>query len=192
MYRVPQQLLGRSKSAVVKTPCDPSEMITRWQKVRLGGMKTVEFMEECEVDGKPGVMMEDLSTNNFVYVSPNTVRNGNGKNEPEDYLLNNKIDSIANFDELLQEMEKLYHYSCCAAIEINYDAIFFGVEKGNSNPSVTYKLVDLDLMCMNLTINECQSNKQQIKQALEHFVEFFVSNQANAKSYKTQINTMKF
>ena len=197
MYRVPQQFSGRSESAVVKTSRylksqDIIDYIDKYNLVKQFGMNTVSFMEKCEVDGNPAVMMEDLSTVDFVYVSPNTVRHGDSDNEPEKYLLNNKIQSIANFDELLGDMRDLYNKAFSARIETNCDAIFFVFEKNNSNPKVSYKLVDLDVMSTKVALKELPRNQYEIKESLMIFVDRFVSDQRKVELYKYKIDNMKF
>ena len=67
---------------------------------------SLAFYEECHVDGQPAILMEDLFTDEMVYVSPNSVRNGYLNNVPEAYLLQNKLTDIFASQTKLRQVKK--------------------------------------------------------------------------------------
>lgn len=77
MYKYNKPLVPSGLSAVVKISrlINPSNAINNHDLVRHAGLMHLAFYEECRVDGKPAMLMENLFTDNKVYVSPNSVRN---------------------------------------------------------------------------------------------------------------------
>jgi hypothetical protein len=142
-------------------------------------------LEECRFDGKPAFLIEDLFTDKMVYVSPNSVRNRCFSNQPEDYLLNNKLNDIANIYSLLIQLRDLVNCTDGKGIGLDMDMISFGVEKGNKDSEVCYKLVDIDSMIYDCsrsyTLHEY--NVSEAKLAIQIFVDFFVKRAWQNKCY---------
>ena len=98
VYRYNKPLQPSGLSAVVKVSKigTPKFAIQNYELLRHTGLMNLAFFEECLVDGKPAILMENLFTDEKVYVSPNSVRNGHETNLPEAYLLANKLNDICN------------------------------------------------------------------------------------------------
>lgn len=178
VYKYNKLLVPSGLSAVVKISrlINPSNAINNYDLVRHAGLMHLAFYEECRVDGKPAMLMEDLFTENKVYVSPNSVRNGYVDNLPEAYLLNNKLNGIVNMDSLLMQMRDIVNCTNGNGIGLDMDMISFGVQRGNNDSEVSYKLVDLDSMLHDdySRYKLRESNTIAAKEAIGLFVKYFV------------------
>lgn len=178
VYRVLKEESGYTLSAVVKSGiCNPEKVRENYNALKHCAVLCLAFMEECRLDDKPAILMEDLSTDDVVYVSPNSVRNGYRDNAPESYLLNHKISDIANFDNIIEQLQDLVYCTGCKGVELSMDTIFFGVNRGESAPRLSYKIVDIDGMIVDPTCDKSHLkdyNAKEIKFALQLFIEYFV------------------
>lgn len=192
VYKYNKLLVPSGLSAVVKISrlINPSNAINNYDLVRHAGLMHLAFYEECRVDGKPAMLMENLFTENKVYVSPNSVRNGYVDNLPEAYLLNNKLNGIANMDSLLMQMRDIVNCTNGNGIGLDMDMISFGVQRGNKDSEVSYKLVDLDSMLHDdySRYKLRESNTIAAKEAIWLFVKHFVENDAVQQILYQQIN----
>ena len=192
VYKYNKLLVPSGLSAVVKISrlINPSNAINNYDLVRHAGLMHLAFYEECRVDGKPAMLMENLFTENKVYVSPNSVRNGYVDNLPEAYLLNNKLNGIANMDSLLMQMRDIVNCTNGNGIGLDMDMISFGVQRGNNDSEVSYKLVDLDSMLHDdySRYKLRESNTIAAKEAIWLFVKHFVENDAVQQKLYQQIN----
>lgn len=192
VYKYNKLLVPSGLSAVVKISrlINPSNAIYNYDLVRHAGLMHLAFYEECRVDGKPAMLMENLFTENKVYVSPNSVRNGYVDNLPEAYLLNNKLNGIANMDSLLMQMRDIVNCTNGNGIGLDMDMISFGVQRGNNDSEVSYKLVDLDSMLHDdySRYKLRESNTIAAKEAIWLFVKHFVENDAVQQNLYQQIN----
>lgn len=192
VYKYNKLLVPSGLSAVVKISrlINPSNAINNYDLVRHAGLMHLAFYEECRVDGKPAMLMENLFTENKVYVSPNSVRNGYVDNLPEAYLLNNKLNGIANMDSLLMQMRDIVNCTNGNGIGLDMDMISFGVQRGNNDSEVSYKLVDLDSMLQDdySRYKLRESNTIAAKEAIWLFVKHFVENDAVQQKLYQQIN----
>lgn len=136
---------------------------------------TIAFAEPCNVEGKSAVIMLDLNAGDEIWVSPNTVRNGH-HSEAEDFLMANKIEDIANIDNLLAMMRDAAWCTNGKGIGLDMDMIFFGMKKGASCPTVRYLLVDVDAMQSDssMAYELMYSNTIEAKEAITLFVRYFV------------------
>lgn len=190
VYRVPTELSGLPIPAVVKTcRLGVKRVLDNYEAVCKCGVNTLCFMQECVLDGYPALLMEDLFTEEKVFVSPNSIRNGHLDNEPENYLQSHKITSISNYDILLLQLSDLVTCASNKGIELLVDTIFFGVERNALSPSLTYKIVDLDGMIISLEYGNQvrETNVVEIKWALSIFIESYVSDRTVAAHYIQQL-----
>lgn len=144
-------------------------------KLKHAGLLTIAFADPCSVEGKPAVIMHDLNAEDEIWVSPNTVRNIH-HSVAEDYLLANKIDDIANMDNLLYMMRDIATCTNGKGIGLDMDMVFFGMQKGESCPSVSCRLVDIDGMQSNpsMAYELRNVNTLAAKEAITFFVKYFV------------------
>ena len=144
VFKYNKPLMSSGLTAVVKVSKMgiPRNAVHNYDLLRHAGVRNLAFYEECCVDGKPAILMEDLFNDEWVYVSPNSVRNGYGDNLPEVYLLQNKLNDIPNMDSLLMQMRDLAFCTKGNGIGLDMDMISFGVQRGNKDSDVYYKLVD--------------------------------------------------
>lgn len=178
VYKYKKPLIPSGLSAVVKI-CrmgSPKCALKNYDLIKHAGLMHLAFMEECNVDVKPALLMEDLFTDKYVYVSPNSVRNGYDTNLPEAYLLQNKLKDIPNMDSVLLQMRDVV---CCTngnGIGLDMDMISFGVQKGNTDSDVFYKLVDIDAMLQDDYSRHklYDANVCAAKEALSLFIRYFV------------------
>ena len=103
VFKYNKPLIPSGLTAVVKVSKRgfSRNAVHNYDLLRHAGVRNLAFYEECRVDGAPAIMMEDLFNDEWVYVSPNSVKNGYGDNLPEAYLLQNKLNDIPNMDLLL-------------------------------------------------------------------------------------------
>lgn len=192
VYKYNKLLVPSGLSAVVKISrlINPSNAINNYDLVKHAGLMHLAFYEECRVDGKPAMLMENLFTENKVYVSPNSVRNGYVDNLPEAYLLNNKLNGIANMDSLLMQMRDVVNCTNGNGIGLDMDMISFGVQRGNKDSDVSYKLVDIDAMLHDdySRYKLREPNTIAAKEAIWLFVKHFVENDAVQQKLYQQIN----
>ena len=178
VYKYNKPLVPSGLAAVVKMSrlIYPSNAIKNYDLVKHAGLMHLAFYEECRVDGKPAMLMEDLFTENKVYVSPNSVRNGYVDNLPESYLLNNKLNGIANMGSLLMQMRDVVNCTNGNGIGLDMDMISFGVQRGNKNSDVSYKLVDIDAMLHDdySRYKLREPNTIAAKEAIGLFVKYFI------------------
>lgn len=168
--------------------------IENYDLVRQTGVMYLAFYEECRVDGQPAILMEDLFTEEMVYVSPNSVRNGYTDNLPEAYLLQNKLTNIANMDYLLAQMRELAMCTSGKGIGLDMDMISFGVKKGVKQPDMSYKLVDIDVM-LHSDIMCYKLNKDNVlgaQEALERFVDYFIETNEEKQKLIQQIREFRW
>lgn len=201
-----------SKNAVVKTCRRTNDVLALYELVKKTGLPTVSFMGKCLLDGEDALLMEDLAADDMVWVSPNTIKqmydlDGRSKmlcelsgqtycpkqkSESESYLLENKIDTINNLSEVLEEISNISKISSQNGIELKFDTAFFGIRKNCSNPDVKIKIVDIDGIIIIEDDDQKESlsnyNKIELLDALEKFIEYFVS---NPQVYLSQIRQYK-
>lgn len=103
VYKYTKPVMSSGLSAVVKISHigSPEYALKNYDLIKHAGLMHLAFMEECRVDGYPALLMGNLFTDEHVFVSPNSVRNGNTNNLPESYLLQNKLNDIPNMDYVL-------------------------------------------------------------------------------------------
>lgn len=175
-YNKPLEPSGLYAVVKVSKGLHPRNAMRNYGMLRHAGVRNLAFYDECRVDGKPAMLMEDLFNEEWVYVSPNSVRNGYGSNQPEAYLLQNKLNDIANMDSLLALMRDLAFSTNGNGIGLDMDMISFGVQRGNENSDVYYKLVDIDAMLQD-DMSRYQiydTNVIAAKEALMLFIYYFV------------------
>lgn len=177
VYRYSKPYGNGGLPAVVKIGRDnlPYFYQKNLELLKHAGLLTIAFAEPCSVEGNPAVIMYDLNAGDEVFVSPNTVRN-NCRSEAEDYLLANKIDDIANFDNLLALMRDIVTCTNGKGIGFDMDMVFFGMKKGESCPSVYYRFVDVDsMLCEPTKAYQLRDNNIiSAKEALTLFIKYFV------------------
>lgn len=144
-------------------------------KLKHAGLMTIAFADPCYVDGKSAVIMLDLNAGDEMWVSPNTVRNGH-HSDAEEYLMANKIEDIANIDNLLAMMRDAAWCTNGKGICLDMDMVFFGMKKDESCPAVRYLLVDVDAMQSDpsMAYQLKESNTIAAKEAITLFVRYFV------------------
>jgi len=178
VYKYTKPLIPSGLSAVVKISRTrlPKYAIQNYDRVKHAGLMHLAFMEECSVEGKPALLMENLFTDKKVFVSPNSVRNGHVDNIPEAYLLQNKLNDIHNMESILMQMRDVVQCTNGNGIGLDMDMISFGVDKGNKDSDVSYKLVDIDAMLYDdySRYKLYESNVIEAKHAITLFVEYFV------------------
>ena len=196
VYKYNKPLPQSGLNAVVKVSnrLMPQKVLESYAYLKQAGVMTLAFLEECRVDGLPAILMEDLFTDKMVYVSPNSVRNRYFSNLPEKYLLNNKLNDIANIDSLLVQLRDLVNCTDGKGIGLDMDMISFGVEKDNKDSEVYYKLVDIDGMLYDsaccFTLHEC--NTLGAKEALRIFVDFFIETSLAKQRLLQKIDSYKW
>jgi len=148
VYKYTKPLMSCGLSAVVKISRigSPKYALANYDRIKHAGLMHLAFMEECRVDGKPALLMEDLYTDNQVFVSPNSVNHGFVKNLPEAYLLQNKLNDILNMEYVLLQMRDIAQCTNGNGIGLDMDMISFGVQRGNKDSEVSYKIVDIEGM----------------------------------------------
>lgn len=178
VFKYNKPITQNKLTAVVKVSgrLNLKKAIENYDLINQTGVMSLAFYEECHVDGQPAILMEDLFTDEMVYVSPNSVRNGYLNNVPEAYLLQNKLTDIANMGCLLEQMRNLVICTDGKGIGLDMDMISFGVKKGEKVPEVSYKLVDIDGMLHDdsMRYKLYEENVLSAQEALERFVEYFV------------------
>ncbi len=144
-------------------------------KLKHAGLMTIAFADPCNVEGKPAVIMLDLNAGDEIWVSPNTVRNGH-HSEAEDYIIDHKIEDIANMDDLLAMMRDIAWCTNSKGIGLDMDMIFFGMKKDENIPLVRYCLVGIDAMLSDpsMAYELKESNTIAAKEAITLFVQYFV------------------
>lgn len=173
--------LYKGLSMVVKVIPNPQFSIDNLNMLSSTGCMKV-FAELCDVEGKKAILMENLFTDEMVYVFPNTYRGRWRECAPELYLYNNKIKSIANMDSLLCQVRDFVHACDSKGIELLIDMLSFGVPKGEPIPEVSYKVVDVDGMMQDDShiFKLTNENIGEAKWALRIFVEYCVEDSAQA------------
>ena len=168
-------------SMVVKETTNPQVTINNLNMLTSTGCMKV-LAELCDVDGKKAILMENLFTDDMVYVFPNTYRGNWKKCAPELYLYNNKIKGIANMDSLICQVRDFAHACDSKGIELLIDMLSFGVPKGDEVPEVSYKVVDVDGMGQDdaRIFKLTKENIGEAKWALRIFVEYCVEDSAQA------------
>lgn len=171
----------RCLDMVVKETSQPHVTIANLDMLSSTGCMKV-FAELCDVEGKKAILMENLFTDDIVFVFPNTYRGKWQKCAPELYLYNNKIKGIANMDSLLCQVRDFAHDCDSKGIELLIDMLSFGVPKGEAIPDVSYKVVDVDGMMQDDShiFKLANVNIGEAKWALRIFVEYCVEDPAQA------------
>lgn len=167
---------------VVKVTTRPQATIENLQLLSCTGCNKI-FAELCSVEGKEAILMENLYTDDTVYVFPNTYRQNWKGNQPEAYLNSHKIKGIANMPSLLCQVCDLAHACDSKGIELQIDMLSFGVPKGVEAPDVMYKVADVDCMLQD-DDHICKLTDYNIgeaKWALEIFVKYCVEESAQEK-----------
>lgn len=177
IYKYLKQYKGLSM--VVKVVANPQYTIDNLNLLSATGCMKV-YAELCDVEGKKAILMENLFTDDMVYVFPNTYRGTWKECAPELYLYNNKIKGIANMESLLYQVRVLAHACDSKGIELLIDMLSLGVPKGVDVPDVSYKVVDVDGMMQNdehiCKLTDC--NIGEAKWALQIFVQNCVEEDA--------------
>ena len=176
-YNKPLEPSGLSAVVKISRMCMPRFALEKYEMIKHAGVQHLAFYEECNVDEKPALLMENLFTDDEVYVSPNSIKNGYENNLPESYLLQNKLNGITNMESLLMQMRDLAQCLNGKGIGLDMDMISFGVKKGDKDSPVSYKLVDIDTMlqddgCRNKLYD---SNVIAAKEVLTIFIKHFVN-----------------
>lgn len=196
VFKYNKPLVPSGLTAVVKVSKrgNPRNAALNYDLLRHAGVRNLAFYEECRVDGEPAILMEDLFNDEWVYVSPNSVRNGYGDNLPEAYLLQNKLNDIPNMDSLLIQMRDLASCTNGNGIGLDMDMISFGVQKGNKDSEVYYKLVDIDVMLHDDDSRHkiYDTNVIEAKHALTLFIQYFVETDEVKKRLLQQIREFKW
>lgn len=196
VYKYNKPLPQSGLNAVVKVSnrLMPQKVLENYAYLKQTGVITLAFFEECRVDNQPAILMEDLFTDKMVYVSPNSVRNRYFSNQPEKYLLSNKLNDIVNIDSLLIQLRDLVNCTDGKGIGLDMDMISFGVEKDNKDSDVSYKLVDIEGMLYDsaccFALHEC--NTLGAKEALSIFVEFFIDTALAKQRLLQKIDSYKW
>ena len=197
VFKYNKPLVPSGLSAVVKV-CNgssiPHNAVRNYDLLRHAGVRNLAFYEECRVDGNPAILMEDLFNDEWVYVSPNSVRNGYGDNLPETYLLQHKLNDIKNMDSLLLQMRDLAFCTNGNGIGLDMDMVSFGVQRDYKDSDVYYKLVDIDVM---LQDDSCrhklyESNVIAAKEALTLFIKYFVETEDVKKKLMKQVEEFEW
>lgn len=196
IYKYTKPLEPSGLPAVVKISADslPKQAVEHLDLLKHCGLMLPAFMEVCLVEGKPALLMEDLFTDEKVYVSPNSVRNGFLNNAPEAYLLHNRLNDIANIDSLLWQMRDIVNCTNGKGIGLDMDMISFGVHRGNKNSVVSYKLVDIDVMLHDDYSRGklYENNVAEAKHAITLFVKYFVEGDEVKKRLVEQIKSFNW
>jgi len=196
VYKYNKPLPQSGLNAVVKVSnrLIPQKVLENYAYLKQTGVMILAFLEECRVDGLPAILMEDLFTDKMVYVSPNSVRNRYFGNLPEKYLLNNKLNDIANIDSLLVQLRDLVNCTDGKGIGLDMDMISFGVEKDNKDSDVCYKLVDIDGMLYDSSSSFAlyEYNTSGAKEALYVFVDFFIETDLAKQSLYKKIDSFNW
>lgn len=193
-YNKPLALSGLTAVVKVSKLGIPHNAVYNYDLLRHAGVRILAFYEECRVDGAPAIMMEDLFNDDWVYVSPNSVRNGYGDNLPEACLLQNKLNDIPNMDSLLSQMRDLAFCTNGNGIGLDMDMISFGVQRGNKNSVVYYKLVDIDVMLHDeySRLKIYETNVIEAEHALTLFIQYFVETAEVKKRLMQQVKEFKW
>ena len=193
IYKYTKLLEPSGLPAVVKISSDslPKQAVEHLDLLKHCGLMLPAFMEVCLVEGKPALLMEDLFTDENVYVSPNSVRNGFINNAPEAYLLHNKLNDIANIDSLLWQMRDIANCTSGKGIGLDMDMISFGVQRGNKYSDVYYKLVDIEVMQHDdsMLYQLREANVISAQEAIYLFVKYFVEGDEVKKRLMEQIKS---
>ena len=193
IYKYTKPLESSGLPAVVKISSDslPKKAVEHLDLLKHCGLMLPAFMEVCLVEGKPALLMEDLFTDEMVYVSPNSVRNGFFYNAPEAYLLHNKLNDIANMDSLLLQMRDIANCTNGKGIGLDMDMISFGVQRGNKYSDVYYKLVDIEVMQHDdsMLYQLREANLISAQEAIYLFVKYFVEGDEVKKRLMEQIKS---
>ena len=138
------------------------------------------YAELCSVEGKEAIFMENLYTDDVVYVFPNTYRNKWEENKPEVYLNTHKLKGISNMSSLLYQLRELAHACDSKGIELQIDMLSFGICKAEKTPNVMYKVADVDCMMQDdgHIFKLSDNNICEAKWALEIFVKYCVDESA--------------
>lgn len=196
VFKYNKPLMSSGLTAVVKISKMgiPRNAVHNYDLLRHAGVRNLAFYEECCVDGNPAILMEDLFNDEWVYVSPNSVRNRYGDNLPEAYLVQNKLNDIPNMDSLLMQMRDLAFCTNGNGIGLDMDMISFGVQRGNKNSEVFYKLVDIDVMLHDDYSRHkiYDANVIAAKEALTLFVHYFVEGNDVKKRLLQQIKDFEW
>lgn len=195
VYKNTKPLMPSGLYAVVKISRigSPKYALKNYDLIRHAGLMHLAFMEECRVDGKPALLMEDLFTDWHVYVSPNSVRNGYTNNLPEAYLLQNKLNDIFNMDDVLLQMRDIAQCTSGNGIGLDMDMISFGVQRGNKDSDVSYKMVDIDVMHDDSYRGKLYNNNvAEAKNAITLFVRYFVESEIVKKKLYQQIKDFQW
>lgn len=73
---------------------------------------------------------------------------------PKSYLLNHKISDIANLDNIIDQPQDLVYCIGCKGVDSVWIRFFFGVNRGESAPRLSYKIVDIDGMIVDPTCDK--------------------------------------
>lgn len=198
VYRYNKLLQPSGLSAVVKISKIgmPKFAIENYNLLRHTGLMNLAFFDECLVDGKPAIMMENLFTDEKVYVSPNSMRNGHGTNLPEAYLLEHKLNDICNIASLLLQMRDVAQCTSGRGIGLDMDMISFGVQRGDKDSPVSYKLVDIDGMLhddgMYGNRELYENNVIKAKEALRLFISYFIETDEVKKKLLKQVKEFEW
>lgn len=191
VYKYTKPLISCDLSAVVKISRigSPKYAIANYGLIKHAGLMHLAFMEECRVDGKPALLMEDLYSDKQVFVSPNSVNHGFVENLPEAYLLQNKLNDIPNMEYVLLQMRDIAQCTNGNGIGLDMDMISFGVQKGNKDSEVSYKIVDIDGMLQDngSRWQLYDRNVEEAKHAITLFVKYFVEQEEVRKKLYQQI-----
>lgn len=191
VYKYTKPLMPCGLPAVVKISQIglPKYALANFDLIKHAGLMHLAYMEECSMDGKPALLMEDLFTDKQVFVSPNSINHGFVDNKPEAYLLHNKLNDIHNMEYVLLQMRDIAQCTNGNGIGLDMDMISFGVQRGNKDSEVSYKIVDIDGMLHDngSRFRLYDNNVAEAKHAITLFVKYFVEQEEVRKKLYQQI-----
>lgn len=150
-------------------------------------LPTLKFFKKAKLNQQFIILAENLNNiSDIIYVTPNSVKTIAHKeleqlsdkksieSETEQKLYENKIKTINNLFDFIQEIKlKLIEISSLKIV-LEYDCYFLGISNHNM---LDYKIADFDTIfeCENKTTEECyQINLDELNRVLTLFIEHFV------------------
>lgn len=180
-----------------------NKFIENYRHIKKIGLPTLENVERYEVEGKVGVMCNNVNySDERIYVTHNSLYSDSqkllhmlsknilrGKEEressiAEDFRYKNKIDEITNFEEFVTKVKSDLKQATKHATLIEFDSYFFGTLKQSSITEIDYMIVDLDHIFTNKDINEDELfdlNLSEFSRAIKGFIKYFVTENNQGK-----------
>jgi len=176
--------------------------VINYSLIKESGLPTLNFFKEIRINGNGGILGEDLNSDDRVtFVSPSNANtalasqevpsflrppNARVLPEAEAFLLKKKINSISNFDKLIEDFYRDMKLTERRKALLYEDAFFFGFS--HQERSVFYVIADFD----NIEICEDESevylnNCGQILQSFYLFIIRFVEKTKIREDYERRI-----